>query len=82
MARQKLSMRCPVCDGEMRAGRLTYRCGFRESVLDGRSVYRHVLFLPDDAPPAEELAVVLTDGLRRGYRCGKCLVLQLGNHVS
>lgn len=65
-------MRCPVCGGHMRAGRVTYRSGFRESVLGGRSAYRHLLFLPDDAPPTEELAVVLTDGPRRGYRCGAC----------
>jgi hypothetical protein len=65
-------MQCAVCGGDMRPGRLTYRSGFRESVLGGRSAYRHVLFLPDDAPPTEELAVVLTDGARRGYRCAAC----------
>jgi len=65
-------MRCPGCGGEMRPGRLTYRSGFREGVLGGASAYRHVLFLPDDAPPDEVLAVVLTDGPRRGYRCPGC----------
>jgi hypothetical protein len=65
-------MTCPICGEVMRPGRLTYRSGFRESVLGGRSAFRDVYFLPDDVSQTEVLAVVLTDGLRPGFRCSAC----------
>jgi hypothetical protein len=67
-------MECPFCGGEMRAGVLTYRGGFRESVLAadaGLDAYRELLFGPDDT--RSEIFIALTfNGLRRGYRCDAC----------
>ncbi|MCE9552706.1 MAG: PF20097 family protein [Planctomycetes bacterium] len=65
-------MKCPICGETMEVGQLTYRSGFRESVLGGSSAFREVYFLPDDVSRTEILAVVLTDSLRPGHRCTAC----------
>lgn len=68
-------MQCPICGETMLSERLTYRSGFRESILGGRSAFRDVYFSPDDVSQTEVLAVVLTDGLRPGFRCAAVLVV-------
>ena len=72
-------MKCPFCGGGMRAGLLTYRGGFRQSVLAadaGLDAYRELLFVPDGAP--DERFIALThDGPKRGYRCDTCQAVLL-----
>lgn len=68
-------MQCPVCGEEMRPGRLTYRNSFVDSHRADHGLSRKVLFLPDGTPSIEEVAVVLTDGPQRGFRCTTCLAV-------
>ena len=67
-------MHCAFCGGEMRAGLLTYRGGFRESVSaadGGLDAYRELLFVPDGAP-GERFVALTHDRPKRGYRCDAC----------
>ena len=77
-------MQCPFCGAEMRAGSLTYRGGFRESVLAadaGLDPYRELLFVPDGAPD-ERFIASAHDHPKRGYRCDACRAVLVAGDVQ